>query len=148
MADAVEVQVFVDWHYQQCVKALQKIALLADPGSDEHKREFSRYYAMDDKPSGWRVAESMREIANDLVGNVPLEVKHAEELEVEAANFVSGIDSGFNEMVRLMRENRTLAAMLEQLRIYKDAMDSMAAQMIHPKMTGLEMAKIQLGIKE
>jgi|LakMenEpi03Aug12_release.lakeMendotaPanAssembly.Ray.scaffolds.fasta_scaffold1347428_2 hypothetical protein len=28
--------------------------------------------------------------------------------------------------------------------IYKRAMDSMAAQMIHPKMTGLEMAKMQL----
>jgi hypothetical protein len=32
-----------------------------------------------------------------------------------------------------------------ELLIYKEAMDSMAAQMIHPKMTGLEMAKIQLG---
>jgi hypothetical protein len=32
-----------------------------------------------------------------------------------------------------------------ELLIYKEAMDSMAAQMIHPKMTGLEMAKMQLG---
>ena len=31
-----------------------------------------------------------------------------------------------------------------ELLIYKEAMDSMAAQMIHPKMTGLEMAKMQL----
>lgn len=28
--------------------------------------------------------------------------------------------------------------------VYKQAMDSMAAQMIHPKMTGLEMAEMQL----
>ena len=34
----------------------------------------------------------------------------------------------------------------EDLTIYKRAFDSMAAQMIHPKMTGLEMAKMQLGI--
>jgi hypothetical protein len=31
-----------------------------------------------------------------------------------------------------------------ELLIYKEAMDSMAAQMIHPKMTGLEMAQMQL----
>ena len=36
---------------------------------------------------------------------------------------------------------------LEDLTIYKRALDSMAAQMIHPKMTGLELAKMQLGIK-
>lgn len=35
----------------------------------------------------------------------------------------------------------------EDLTIYKRAMDSMAAQMVHPKMTGLEMAKMQLGEK-
>jgi hypothetical protein len=36
---------------------------------------------------------------------------------------------------------------VEELEIYKQAMDSMAAQFIHPKTTGLEMAKQQLGIK-
>jgi hypothetical protein len=36
---------------------------------------------------------------------------------------------------------------VEELEIYKRAIDSMAAQMIHPKMTGLEMAKMQLGEK-
>jgi hypothetical protein len=33
-----------------------------------------------------------------------------------------------------------------QLKVYQYAMDSMAAQMVHPKMTGLEMANAQLGI--
>jgi hypothetical protein len=44
------------------------------------------------------------------------------------------------------------AEMLEEkcheLEVYKRAMDSMAAQMICPKMTGLELAKMQLGIKD
>jgi len=34
----------------------------------------------------------------------------------------------------------------QELLIYKEAMDSMAAQMIHPKMTGLEMAQMQLKV--
>lgn len=42
------------------------------------------------------------------------------------------------------------AEMLEEkcqaLEIYKNAFESMAAQMVHPKMTGLEMAKSQLGL--
>ena len=37
---------------------------------------------------------------------------------------------------------------IEELEIYKRAFDSMAAQMVCPKMTGLEMAKMQLGIKD
>ena len=36
----------------------------------------------------------------------------------------------------------------DELQIYKDAMDSMAAQFVYPKTTGLEMAKSQLGIKQ
>jgi len=36
------------------------------------------------------------------------------------------------------------ALLIDELSIYKRAMDSMAAQMIHPKMTGLEMAEMQL----
>jgi hypothetical protein len=32
-----------------------------------------------------------------------------------------------------------------ELLIYKEAMDSMAAQFVHPKTTGLELAKQQLG---
>jgi hypothetical protein len=50
-----------------------------------------------------------------------------------------------------LRENEVQAATIlggvYELLTYKQAMDSMAAQMIHPKMTGLEMAKMQLGIK-
>jgi len=43
---------------------------LADTGSDEHKKEFETYYANFDKPNGWRVAERMREIANDVAGQL------------------------------------------------------------------------------
>jgi hypothetical protein len=104
MADAAQVQVFIDAKLKQCVRALQTIAMLAETGSKEHKERFDPDGA-NGIPTGWRVAEAMREIANDTVGS----------LEIG-----------------------------EDLTIYKRAMDSMAAQMIHPKMTGLEMAKMQL----
>jgi hypothetical protein len=41
-------------------------------------------------------------------------------------------------------EGKTILQGIHELLIYKQAMDSMAAQMIHPKMTGMEMAKLQL----
>jgi len=86
--------------------ALQRIALLADCGSEQHKREYALHYSLNSVAvSGWKVAEDMREIANDVIGNLPIE---------------------------------------EDLSIYKRAFDSMAAQMIHPKMTGREMAEMQL----
>jgi hypothetical protein len=95
----------IQQHHEQCVKALQRIALLADTGSDAHKEEFASYYAAYDKPSGWRVVERMRDIANDVVGNERI---------------------------------------TEDLSIYKRAMESMAAQFIHPKMTARELADMQL----
>jgi hypothetical protein len=65
------VQVFIDDHYRLCVKALQQIALLGDTMSDVH---YKRFNTGPGQPiaNGWRVAEAMREIANDAVGNVPL----------------------------------------------------------------------------
>jgi hypothetical protein len=38
------------------------------------------------------------------------------------------------------------AAEIEELKLYKRAMESMAAQFIHPKTTALELAKSQLGV--
>ena len=73
MASSVEVQVFIEEKFKQCVAALQKIAMLADTGSDAHKTEFSHYYRSGNEPSGWRVAEEMRQVANDVVGSLPLE---------------------------------------------------------------------------
>jgi hypothetical protein len=78
--------------------------MLADTGSAAHKHQFSEYLKNFDKPTGWRVAEKMREIANDAVGSLPV------------------VDDG----------------------IYKRAMESMAAQFIHPKMTARELADLQL----
>ena len=105
MASSTEVQLFIDEKLKQCVAALQKIAMLADTGSDTYKEFAAQYLRMGDKPSGWRIAEAMRLVANDVVGSLPLE---------------------------------------EDLTIYKRAIESMAEQMIHPKMTGLDMAKAQL----
>lgn len=53
-------------------EALQRIALLADTESDEYKAFAQPYLRMGDKPSGWRIAEEMRRIANDAVGSEPL----------------------------------------------------------------------------
>jgi hypothetical protein len=108
MADSAQVQVFIDARFKQCVSALQQIALLADTGSEAHRDRFGQNCKFDGVSNGWRVAEAMREVANDAIG---------------------ALEIG------------------EDLTIYKQAMESMAAQFIHPKMTALELAKQQLGIK-
>jgi hypothetical protein len=105
MADSAQVQVFIDARFKQCVSALQQIALLGDTMSEEHHRRFNTGPGQP-IANGWRVAEAMREIANDAVG---------------------ALEIG------------------EDLTIYKRAMESMAAQFVHPKMTALELAKSQLG---
>ena len=72
MASAASIQVNIDEHYKQCVIALQQIAQLADTGSRAHKERFQRNGEGDGIANGWRVAEAMREIANDVVGSVSL----------------------------------------------------------------------------
>lgn len=52
--------------------ALQRIALMADTGSEIYKHFAEPYLKMGDKPSGWRIAEEMRQIANDVIGNDPI----------------------------------------------------------------------------
>lgn len=64
MANAIEVQAFIDNHHKQCVQALQQIVALADTGSDEHKKRFAAYYSMGEPPSGWRIAEAMQIVAH------------------------------------------------------------------------------------
>ena len=56
--------------------ALQRIALLADTYSDEHKERFHPG-GPNGIPTGWRVAEAMREVANDAVGSYPLRPRFA-----------------------------------------------------------------------
>jgi hypothetical protein len=104
MSDEFDV-IIRETHHKLCIKTLQRIALIADTESAAHHEEFETYYRNYDKPNGWRVAERMREIANDVVGNLPIE---------------------------------------ENLQIYKRAMESMAAQFIHPRMTARELAELQL----
>ena len=72
MADVKAIQVNIDEHYQQCVMALQQIAQLADTGSKAHKERFQPNGEGDGIANGWRVAEAMREISNDVVGSVSL----------------------------------------------------------------------------
>ena len=66
------MQVFIDNHHKRCVEALQRITLLADTMSQEH------YETFDTGPgqrlvNRWRVAEKMREIANDVIGSRELQ---------------------------------------------------------------------------
>ena len=138
MADAAQVQVFIDAKLKQCVRALQTIAMLAETGSKEHKERFDPD-GPNGIPTGWRVAEAMREIAKDLVGsiNLPATTRTADE-----PAWVSRLAKGDAAMSCFVA--KSIAEDVRELLIYKRAMDSMAAQMIHPKMTGLEMAKMQL----
>jgi hypothetical protein len=55
------------------VKALQQIAQLADTGSKAHKQRFCPNGEGDGIANGWRVAEAMREVANNVVGGVSLQ---------------------------------------------------------------------------
>ena len=68
MASVEFVQVYIEDHHKRCAKALQLIAALADTGSPEHKERFCPNGEGDGIPNGWRVAEAMREIANDVMG--------------------------------------------------------------------------------
>ena len=68
MANSVAVQVFIDDHHKRCVAALQQIAQLADTGSELHKQRFQPNGESDGVPTGWRVAEAMRQIAVDAIG--------------------------------------------------------------------------------
>lgn len=70
MPSDCEVQVFIDSKFKQCVAALQKIAMLADTGSEIYKQRFDGTGMAD---NGWAVAEAMRQVANDTIGSLPLE---------------------------------------------------------------------------
>ena len=59
--------------YKQCVQALQQIAQLADTGSRAHKERFCPNGEGDGIANGWRVAEAMRDVANNVVGGVNLQ---------------------------------------------------------------------------
>jgi hypothetical protein len=54
-------------------RALQLIAQLADTKSRAHKERFQPNGEGDGIANGWRVAEAMREIANDVVGHEQIE---------------------------------------------------------------------------
>lgn len=86
-------------------------------------------------------------------GNSYAIVATAETVELAVRNIVyeTGLVVAVDELVPLPTHHRHVRLIPaydgEDLTIYKRACESMAAQMIHPKMTGLEMAKMQLGEK-
>lgn len=192
MADTIAVQVNIDDHYKQCVLALQTIAQLADTGSKAHKARFCPD-GEDGIPTGWRVAEAMREVANDVVGSVSLtkslfaeydRVKVRNGMGRDAGHYgtiihVGGDDGtyygvkldcyenavGYSEyeleqanldepawLTRFAKGKadcspfsaKEIADQIRQMLVYKRAMESMAKQFVHPKMTAREMAEMQL----
>jgi len=191
MADVKAVQVNIDEHYKQCVMALQKIAQIADTGSRAHKELFYPSDGGDGIANGWRVAEAMREIANDVVGSVRLPKSLFCEMDRVRVKFgrdaghygtithVGGVDGtyygvkldchdkevGYSEyeleqansdepawVTRFAKGKadcspfvaKEIADQVRELLVYKRAMESMAKQFIHPKMTAREMAEMQL----
>jgi len=191
VASSAEVQVYIDDHYKQCVTALQQIAQLADTGSRAHKERFQPNGEGDGVANGWRVAEAMREIANDVAGSVSLPKSlfcKMDRVRVKAGRdaghygtitHVGGDDGtyygvkldchdqemGFSEyeleqanpdepawVTRFAKGKadcspfvaREIADQVREMLIYKRAMESMAKQFVHPKMTAREMAEMQL----
>jgi hypothetical protein len=75
----------------------------------------------------------------------------AETVELAVRNIIyeTGITVANKELIPLPTHHRHVrfipAPDGEDLTIYKRACESMAKQFIHPKMTGLEVAKMQLG---
>lgn len=157
MASIKNIQVYIDWHHKRCADALRKIALLGDTMSDEH---FTAFNTGPGQPiaNGWRVAEKMREIANDAIGicddcngsgavkvgeseyaDCPCEVQNIKRrCEANELSFDN------NDVSQVLTFAESMVSKCEELQIYKDAMESMARQFLHPRMTGLELAQMQL----
>lgn len=92
MASAAVIPVNINNHYKQCVLALQQIAQLADTGSKSHKDRFQPNGEGDGIANGWRVAEAMRDISNDVVGSVSLPKSLF--CEMDRVRVKSGLDAG------------------------------------------------------
>ncbi len=133
--DSEEVVVVVREQFMQIVQKMNELAEQLDvpmPIVAEDASEFLRY-----------AAERVRILCDECEGNYRTCNKHAAEI-----NRRRGEMAGVRETLRENGiEGKTILGGLHELLIYKRAMDSMAAQMIHPKMTGMEMAKMQLGEK-
>ena len=57
-------------HHAKCIEALQRIALLGDTNSNEYKRHAAPM--LPGRPPGWQIASEMRNVANAVVGDIPL----------------------------------------------------------------------------
>jgi hypothetical protein len=53
-------------------------------------------------------------------------------------------DPDVGHLCEICHDIQVVRDLMKELAIYKGGFDSMAAQMIHPKMTGREMAEMQL----
>jgi len=164
MASSAKVQVYLDWHHKRCADALRKIAVLGDTMSPEHHAAFNTGPGQP-IANGWRVAEKMREIANDAIGICDEHcfcggsgaVKVGEDEYADCPCVIQSIKARCeaneltfdnSDMSEVLTFVSSLVRKCQELQVYKDAMDSMARQMLHPKITGLEMAQMQLTPRE
>jgi hypothetical protein len=117
---------------EQFMEIVQKMQGLADHIIiDEDTSAFLRY-----------AAERVRILCDECEGNYRMCNKHAAEI-----NRRRGEMAGVREtLLENGIEGKTILGGLNELLIYKRAMESMAAQLIHPKKTALELAKLQLQI--
>jgi len=88
-----------------------------------------------------RIAQLEAENA-ELRARLTAQQNNAEQVAVDAVATIESSARIWRELVRdLRREN-------EELQIYRRAIESMAAQFVHPKTTALELARQILGEKE
>jgi len=91
--------------------------------------------------SDQRIAQLEAENA-ELRARLTAQQNNAEQVAVDAVATIESSARIWRELVRdLRREN-------EELQIYRRAIESMAAQFVHPKTTALELARQILGEKE
>jgi hypothetical protein len=98
------------------VKALQQIAQLADTGSKAHKERFCPNGEGDGIANGWRVAEAMREVANNVVGGVSLQQQPSDSEPETMEDLRRRLDEYAVLLAEAERSGQQVNAELQQLR--------------------------------
>jgi hypothetical protein len=93
-------------------RALQLIAQLADTKSRAHKERFCPNGEGDGIANGWRVAEAMREIANDVIGHERIE--QPEHTREDWAELTSNVIRLTRDVQRLSGTVKTLESRIQR----------------------------------
>ena len=138
MADGTAaIQAYISGHHRQCVRALQMIVAMADCESEVHRNFVEPYLRYGDRPSGWRIAEKMAEIANDCIGTEGVLQACGEDADEPA--WLTRLSKGNVAMSPFVAAE--IASQVRELLVYRRAIEAMAAQFVCPKTTPQELAK-------